>query len=446
MYCNINDDRLNALKDKIHESITEYYAIRREQEKNDHNISHTIRYAKAIFDENEVNLMVDTLLGGWLGLGEKGREFSVKLAQYLGVSRTVLVNSGSSANLLGITALKSNKIQNPLKNGDEVITPAVTFPTTFNPIIQNNLKPLLVDVNVDTLNIDIDQLNEAVSSKTRLLMIPHTLGNPNDMDPILDLVEDHNLYLIEDNCDALGSEYDGEKTGCFGILSTSSFYPAHHITTGEGGAVSIPQNDLALYRIIRSLRDWGRDCWCESDEKSPDGACHRRFKWDINGIEYDHRYIYSHVGYNLKPTEIQAAMGVAQLNRIDEFNFRRRENFQYLYNELKCYNEYFSFAQSVKKANPAWFSFPIRINENAPFSRNEMTRYLEGHGIQTRLIFAGNILSQPAYQGMNITQCGRMINSDIIMKNSFFIGIHPGLRKVDLDYMVQTIGKFIENL
>lgn len=440
-----NDDRLNTQRHKIQECIAEYFAIKREQEKDNPGIPGTIRYAEAIFDENEVNSMVDTLLHGWLGLGRKGREFSAKLAQYLGVSRTILVNSGSSANLLAIAALKSKKLQNPLNNGDEVITPAVTFPTTLNPIIQNNLTPILVDVNVDTLNIDTDRLNEAISPKTRALMIPHTLGNPNDMDPIMDLVADHDLYLIEDNCDALGSEYDGKKTGSFGILSTSSFYPAHHITTGEGGAVSISKDDLTLYRVVRSLRDWGRDCWCESDEKSPEGACCRRFEWEINGVEYDHRYIYSHIGYNLKPIELQAAMGVEQLNRIDNFNAARRQNFQYLYNKLKCYSDCISFAHPVNKSNPAWFSFPIRVAENASFSRNEITKYLEGHGIQTRLIFAGNILSQPAYQGPDITPYGSMTNSDMIMKNSFFIGIHPGLGPVHLDYVAQTIGTFMED-
>jgi CDP-6-deoxy-D-xylo-4-hexulose-3-dehydrase len=445
MNSNHNNDKLDALRDKIHESITEYFAEKGKQEKESLNIPGTIQYARAIFDENEVNSMIDTLLDGWLGLGKRGREFSVKLAQYLGVSRTALVNSGSSANLLAIAALKSRKMKNPLCNGDEVITPAVTFPTTLNPIIQNNLTPILVDVDIDTLNIDTDCLNEAISPKTRALMIPHTLGNPSDMDPIVDLVEDHDLYLIEDNCDALGSEYGGKKTGSFGTLSTSSFYPAHHITTGEGGAISITKDDLTLYRIIRSLRDWGRDCWCESDEKSPDGACCRRFEWEINGFEYDHRYIYSHIGYNLKPTEIQAAMGVKQLNRIDGFNDVRRQNFQYLYSKLKNYGDYISFAKAIKKSNPAWFSFPIRIAENAPFSRNEITKYLERHAIQTRLIFAGNILSQPAYQGLDITPYGNMTNSDLIMKSSFFIGIHPGLSRIQLDYVAQTIGTFMEH-
>lgn len=439
------DDRLNTQRHKIRECITEYFVMKREQKKDNPGIQGTIRYAEAIFDEKEINSMVDTLLHGWLGLEKKGREFSVKLAQYLGVSRTILVNSGSSANLLAIVALKSKKLQSPLNNGDEVITPAVTFPTTLNPIIQNNLTPVLVDVDVDTLNMDTDRLNEAISPRTRALMIPHTLGNPNDMDLIMDLVEDHDLHLIEDNCDALGSEYDGKKTGSFGVLSTSSFYPAHHITTGEGGAVSISKDDLTLYRVVKSLRDWGRDCWCEGGEKSSEGACCRRFEWEIDGVEYDHRYIYSHIGYNLKPIELQAAMGVEQLDRIDKFNAARRQNFQYLYDKLKCYSDYISFARPVKKSNPAWFSFPIRVAENAYFSRNEITKYLEEHGIQTRLIFAGNILSQPAYQGLDITPHGSMTNSDLIMKNSFFIGIHPGLSPIHLDYMAQTIGTFMED-
>ena len=438
-----NDNRLDALKQEIQKNIAEYYSIKREQKNSGTDSPKTILYAEAIFDENEVNSMVETLLHGWLALGSKGREFSTKFAQYLGVSKTVFVNSGSSANLLAIAALKSDKMPNPLKNGDEIITTAVTFPTTLNPIIQQGLVPKLIDININTLNIDTNLLTEAISSKTKALMIPHTLGIPNDMDLIMDLVEDHNLFLIEDNCDALGSEYGGKKTGSFGILSTSSFYPAHHITTGEGGAVSIPDHDLNLYRIVRSIRDWGRDCWCESDECSPKGACCRRFEWEINGVEYDHRYIYSHIGYNLKPTEIQAAMGVEQLNRIDVFNAKRRKNYNYLYDKLKKFNKYLSFTHPVKKANPAWFSFPIRVADNAPFTRNEITKRLESQGIHTRMIFAGNILHQPAYRGLHIETYGDMTNSDKVMRNSFFIGIHPGLNVADLDYMAQVIGDFM---
>jgi len=440
------DEELERIKNEIFAKIREYYKIKKMKKKKFQLDVDKISYAKAIFDEKEVISMVDTILKGWLGLGVKAREFTEMFSKYLGVWKTVLVNSGSSANLLALAALKSNKIENPLSDGDEVITPAVTFPTTLNPILQNNLIPVMVDVDIETYNIDIEMLKEAITSKTKAIMLPHTLGNPNDMDAIMDIVEDHKLYLIEDNCDALGSEFNGKKTGSFGILSTCSFYPAHHITMGEGGAISISIDDTKLYRVIRSLRDWGRDCWCESDERSPNGACGRRFEWEIDGVKYDHRYIYSHIGYNLKPIEIQAAMGVEQLKKIEDFNKRRRANFEYLYNNLRKYEEYLSFIKKLKKANPAWFAFPIMVNEDAPFSRYEIIRFLEERGIQTRLIFAGNIIKQPAYKSVRFKSFGSLENSDRIMKNSFFIGIHPGLSEPQLKYIIKVFDCFMEEI
>jgi CDP-6-deoxy-D-xylo-4-hexulose-3-dehydrase len=434
------------IKKEIFKKIAEYYEVKKRKKKGFIPCVDRITYAEATFDEKEVISMIDAILRGWLGLGPKARKFTKMFSEYLEVSKTVLVNSGSSANLLALAALKSDKIEKPLNNGDEIITPAVTFPTTFNPIIQNGLIPIIVDVNIDTYNIDSEMLKEAITPKTRAIMLPHTLGNPNDMDAIMDIAKDCKLYLIEDNCDALGSEFGEKKTGSFGVLSTCSFYPAHHITMGEGGSISIIEDDTKLYRVIRSLRDWGRDCWCESDEKSSNGACGRRFEWEIGGIKYDHRYIYSHIGYNLKPIEIQAAMGVEQLKKIEDFNKKRRDNFQYLYNNLRKYVGYISFIEKHKKANPAWFAFPIMVNEKAPFSRYEITKYLEDKGIQTRLIFAGEITKQPAYKSIKFKSSGPLENSKKVMKNSFFIGIHPGLDESQLKYIVEAFDSFFRGV
>lgn len=407
------DYELEELKNDVFTKVKRYYDFKKMNKRPFVPGIDKIHYAEAVFDENEVISIINSLLDGWLGLGPKSREFDKIFSEYLAVSKTVLVNSGSSANLLALTALKSNKMENPLNNGDEVITPAVTFPTTLNPIIQNGLIPLIVDVDTETYNIDVEMLTEAITPDTKAIMLPHTLGNPNDMDAIMDIVEDHKLYLIEDNCDALGSEYNDKKTGSYGILSTCSFYPAHHITMGEGGAVSIIEDDIKLYRIIRSLRDWGRDCWCESDETAFIGACGRRFEYEIEGVKYDHRYVYSHVGYNLKPIEIQAAMGVEQLKRIEYFNEMRRANFRYMYNNLKKYAEYLSFMKRHKNAKPAWFAFPIMVRENPKFSRHELVKYLEDNGIQTRSIFAGDITRQPAYKIINLRSFGKLENSQI---------------------------------
>ena len=436
--------KLEQIKKEIFEKITEYYEFTGKNEfvpgKD------RILYAGAVFDEKEAISMVDSILKGWFGLGPKAREFTEMFSNYLGVFKTVLVNSGSSANLLALSVLKSKKIEKPLEKGAEVITPAVTFPTTFNPILQTDLTPVIVDVDVETYNINIEQMKKAITSKTRAIMLPHTLGNPNDMDAIMNIVEDRGLYLIEDNCDALGSEFDGKKTGSFGVMSTCSFYPAHHITMGEGGAVTITENDMQLYRSIVSLRDWGRDCWCESDEKSPNGACRKRFDWEIGGIKYDHRYIYSHIGYNLKPTEIMTAMCLEQFKRLDDFNKKRRKNFQYLYSHLEKYSDCLILPVKHKKANPSWFAFPITIKEDAGFSRKDITTYLEDGGIMTRLIFAGDITKQPAYKDIKFKTSGPLTNSEIVMKNSFFVGVYPGLDESRLKYMVEVFDRFFKEV
>jgi CDP-6-deoxy-D-xylo-4-hexulose-3-dehydrase len=436
---------LEKTKEDIFEKITDCIKTVKESERFVPGESR-INYSGAVFDEKEITSMVDSILKGWWGLGPKAREFTEKLSQYLGVSKTILVNSGSSANLIALFALKSKKIRNPINKGEKVITPAVTFPTTLNPIIQSDLVPVIVDVDLGTYNINIEKLKNATTNKTRAIMLPHTLGNPNDMDAIMDIVEDHNLYLIEDNCDALGSKFGGRKTGSFGVISTCSFYPAHHITMGEGGAISIVREDESLYRVVRSLRDWGRDCWCESDERSPAGACGRRFEWEVEGVKYDHRYIYSHIGYSLRPTEIQAAMGVEQLRKIDHFNERRRKNFQYLFSRLRQYENYIILPRNHRKADPAWFAFPITVKDDAPFSREDIVKYLEAKNIQTRPIFAGNAIRQPAYKQCKFEIYESLENSDMIMRNAFFVGIYHGLEELQLKYVAKIFDLFFKEV
>ena len=435
-------NNIEDIKNGIFNKITEYYHMKDIGEFIPGKSK--IYYAYAIFNEKEAISMVDTILKGWFGLGVKDREFTKRFSDYIGVYKTVLANSGSSANLLATAALTSKKLEKPLQKGDEVITPASTFPTTLNPILQCNLKPVLVDVDIETLNVNIELVKEAISSKTRAIMVPHTLGIPNDMDALMNIVDDHELFLIEDNCDALGSEYNGKKTGSFGDLSTCSFYPAHHMTMGEGGAVSIIKENLPLYRAVRSIRDWGRDCWCEGDEQSFKGACGKRLDWEIDGVKYDHRFIYSHIGYNLKPTEIQAAMGLEQIKRINDFNTKRRQNYKFLFDKLKKYDEYFLFPIPPKKSNPAWFTFPITIKNGASFTRADLTNYLEENNILTRLIFGGDITKQPAYQDIKMKNVGGLKNSGKIMRDSFFIGVHPGLYEPHLKYIVETFNNFFK--
>ena len=402
-----------------------------------------IQYAGAIFDEKEVISMLSTILDGWFGLGNKAREFESAFSNYLGVSRTVLTNSGSSANLLAITALASDKFDGHLKKGDEVITSAATFPTTLNPIIQNNLKPVFLDVKLGSYNINPDNLSNARSDRTKLIFLPHAFGIPNEMNKIMEFAEDHNIYIVEDNCDALGSTYDGKKTGSFGILSTCSFYPAHHMTMGEGGAVSIKSDNIVLYRIVKSLRDWGRACYCEHDEMAPDGACGKRFEFKIGGTPYDHRYVYSHMGYNLKPLELQAAMVVEQLKKLPYFIKRRKENFKILYNEFKRYEEYFILPQAPSQADPSWFCFPLTIRDGVLFKRKDIISFLEKNKIQTRLFFAGNITKQPAYKNIECRIVGKLDNSDKIMRDSFFIGVYPGIDKEMIEYIIDKIEEFM---
>jgi len=430
----------SVIRERIKKMIIEFFNIKKKKSKFIPGKTR-ILYSIANYNEDEINAIIDTLLDGWFGLGKKAEEFERTFSQFFGREKAILVNSGSSANLLAVSSLCSEQFKEKINPGDEVITPAVTFPTTFNPIIQNNLKPVVVDVKLETYNLNVDFLESAVSEKTKLIVLPHTLGIPNEMDAIMDFIEDHNIFLIEDCCDALGSKYDNRLVGTFGIFSTFSFYPAHHMTLGEGGALLT--DDSILNKIARSLRDWGRDCYC-SWNSPPEGECKSRFDFRIDNIPYDHKYIYSNIGYNLKPLELQAAMGLEQIKKLPDFIKSRKRNFNLLYNEIKNYEDFFILPEVPKKADVSWFSFPLTLRDNTPFNRQDIIRFLENNGIQTRLIFAGNILRQPAYRNINCKKIGDLKNSDKIMKDSFFIGIHPGMTKEMLNYIIAKFEEFIK--
>lgn len=401
-----------------------------------------IQYAGGVFDDKEINASIDVLIDGWFGLGKKAGELEKGLAKFLGVKGSILTNSGSSSNYLAIASLMSYLLPNHLKPGDEVITAACGFPTTVNPIVLHGLIPVFLDINPRTYNINPEDLEKALSEKTRLVMIAHTLGNPNDMDRVVKFCKKHNLFLIEDNCDALGSEFKGKKTGSFGILATQSFYPPHHITMGEGGAIHY--NDLRFERITRSLRDWGRSCWCRGDEKRILGACGVRFNFKIDGKPYDHKYIFNQIGYNLKPIEPQAAMGVEQLKRMPSFRKKRKSNFDRLYSSAKDWEKFFILPRSLPEANPCWFSFPLTIRDGVKFTRQEITMFLEKRMIQTRPLFAGNITRQPAYYHVKYRKIGDLTNADRIMHNTFFVGIYPGLGAKEIDFIAESISDFLK--
>jgi CDP-6-deoxy-D-xylo-4-hexulose-3-dehydrase len=404
-----------------------------------------VKYAGRVFDAHEMQNMTAAVLDFWLTAGPYEEQFSRKLAATLGVREVLPVNSGSSANLVALTTLCSNQLADPLRPGDEIIVPATSFPTTVNPIIQNQLVPVFVDSRYGDLNLDPDLLESAMSPRTRGIMFAHTLGNPPDMDKIGAFVAHHNLLLVEDTCDALGSTWDGRPLGTFGQLATLSFYPAHHITLGEGGAVYTNRPRLA--KIARSIRDWGRDCWC-GHQAPVNGMCGRRFDREVPDIPgyYDHRYIYSEIGYNLKMTDPQAAMGIAQLDKLPAFIAARKRNFRYLYEGLRQYEGFLELPQWHAKADPSWFAFPMLVRDDAPFLRHELTRFLEMHQVETRLIFAGNILRQPGYRDIKHRLAGELTVSDQIMGRAFFLGVYPGLDIPQLDYMIDTVGRFIAKL
>ncbi|HEX4322238.1 MAG TPA: lipopolysaccharide biosynthesis protein RfbH [Acidobacteriaceae bacterium] len=394
-----------------------------------------------VIDAADIQAVVESALDGWFTTGRFAHDFEKKLARFLGVRSVSLVNSGSSANLVALTCLTSPKLgDRRLKPGDEVITVAAGFPTTVNPIFQNNLVPVFIDVTLPTLQIDVARLESALSDRTRAIMVAHTLGNPFDLEPLMAFARAHKLWVIEDCCDALGSEYKGRKVGTFGDLATLSFYPAHHITMGEGGAVLT--NSPQLQVLAESFRDWGRDCWCEPGK---DNTCGKRFDWQLGTLPhgYDHKYTYSHIGYNLKPTDMQAALGVAQLEKLPQFIAARKANFAYLASKLGGTEAALMLPEATPGSDPSWFGFPIGVKEDAGFTRDQLVQELESKKIATRLLFAGNLLRQPAYAEATYRIAGDLENSDFVMKNVFWIGVYPGLNEPMLDYMAETIHAFL---
>ncbi|OGX15630.1 MAG: lipopolysaccharide biosynthesis protein RfbH [Omnitrophica WOR_2 bacterium RBG_13_41_10] len=435
--------KINKTKKKIKKEILEKVSIFYESNKNSEQFipgKSIIHYAGRVYDDKELSKLVEAALEFWLTAGRFAKQFEEGLARFLGIKYCMLTNSGSSANLLAVSGLTSSKLGNKtLQSGDEIITTACCFPTTLAPIIQNNLVPVFIDVDLGTYNIQAEKIERAISKKTKGLFIAHALGNPANILRIMKIVKKYNLWLIEDNCDALGAKYNEKYTGTFGHLSTSSFYPAHHITTGEGGAVLT--DDVALKKILSSFRDWGRDCWCDSGR---DNTCGKRFRCKMGKLPfgYDHKYIYSHIGYNLKLTDMQAAIGIEQLRKLPFFLRKRKENFNILYKGLRKYEDFLILPKQEQLAQPSWFCFPITVREKVGFRRQDLVSFLEKAKIQTRLIFAGNILRQPAFQDIRCRIVGGLKNSDIIMTNSFFIGIYPKLGHKEMAYILDKFHSF----
>ena len=389
-----------------------------------------------VFDAEDIQHAVDASLDFWLTTGRFAEQFEREFAKVIGVRDARLVNSGSSANLVALSVLTSSTLgERRLLPGDEVITVAAGFPTTLNPIIQNNLVPVFVDVQLGTYDIDCTQLEAAVSPRTRAVIIAHTLGNPFDLDAVTDFCRKHNLWLIEDCCDAVGATYKGQGVGTFGDISTASFYPAHHITMGEGGAVMTSKP--ALTKLIESFRDWGRDCWCAPGK---DNTCGKRFEWQLGQLPcgYDHKYIYSHIGYNLKLSDMQAAVGVSQLKKLPGFIAARKANFQRLYAGLSDLQEFFVLPQATPNSDPSWFGFPMAVRPESGLTRDKVIAHLNAAKIGTRLLFGGNLLRQPAYLESKFRQIGPLPNTDYVMHNVFWTGVYPGLTPEMIDYIIDS--------
>ena len=394
-----------------------------------------------VFGKKEVQMLVSSSLDFWLTTGRYNQEFEKQLSNFLGIKFAMTTNSGSSANLLALSSLTSEQLgERSLKPGDEVITVAAGFPTTVNPILQNNLVPVFVDVKIPTYVIDENLIEENITEKTKAIMIAHTLGNAFNIKKIVDIARKHNLWLIEDCCDALGTTYDNKFVGTFGDLSTLSFYPAHHITTGEGGAVLT--NNSQLKKIVESFRDWGRDCYCSPGQSN---TCGKRFDWKLGDLPfgYDHKYTYSHVGYNLKITDMQAAIGLAQLDRLPEFIKKRKENFQFLYENLSSLEKYLILPNSVENSDSSWFGFPITVRDDISFSKESLINYLAQKLVDTRPVFAGNLIKQPSFKNKIFKTGKTLSNTDKIMNQSFWIGVFPGLSTEMLEYVIKQFKTFI---
>ena len=435
----MESNKINDVRNQILELTNEYSSLFLSEKSFVPGLDPVPVSGKVLESDDFVNL-IDSSLDGWFTSGRYTKEFERSLADFVGVRSALFVNSGSSANLCALSGLTSKKLgERALKKGDEVLTVAMGFPTTVNPIIQNGLKPAVVDVDLETLDVNVEKLEEAVSSKTKAIMIAHTLGNPFDLDTVQRICKENNLWLIEDSCDALGSTYNGQKTGSFGDTASVSFYPAHHITTGEGGAVFV--KSPLVKKQVESFRDWGRDCYCET---GCDNTCKKRFEWQLGDLPlgYDHKYIYSHIGYNLKATDMQAALGLSQLSKLEKFIAKRKENFNYLKENLKGV-EGLMFTSPTKNSDPSWFGFPMTLDPKIPINREDLLRFLDSRKIGTRLLFAGNILKQPAYKDIDFRVVGELKNTDIIMNRSFWVGVYPGLTKQMLDYVIESISDYM---
>jgi CDP-6-deoxy-D-xylo-4-hexulose-3-dehydrase len=436
--------KLDNLRQQILSQVAEYYQMAH-ADRSFIPGETRVQYASRVYDERELMIAVEAVLDFWLTAGPQAAAFEERLARLVGLRHALAVNSGSSANLVAFSALCSRRLERPLEPGDEVITPAMCFPTTVAPIVQNGLVPVFVDCEPGTYNLDPTQLELALSDRTRALFFAHILGNPAEMDLVMAFARDHGLYVIEDVCEAMGSTYNDQPVGTFGDLATLSFYPAHHITTGEGGAVVT--DDPRLTRIARSLRDWGRDCQCNHDSP-PEGACGRRFEWLIPGLDepYDHRYLYTEIGYNLKMTDVQAAIGLAQLDKFPDFVAARKRNFKRLYQGLKPYKEFLLLPIWSERSDPSWFAFPITVRPGAPFTRHDLTTFLEERNIETRLLFTGNIVRQPGYCHIEHRTVGDLPNSDLVLRASFFVGVYPGLDDARMAYMLEVFADFFARL
>lgn len=436
-----NDDAA-ALRSKILELVREYHGTAFAPEQFVPGES-SLRYAGRVFDEEDLVHLVDASLDFWLTAGRFARAFERRFADFFGLRHALLVNSGSSANLLALSCLTSPQLgERRLRPGDEVIAAAASFPTTVNPILQNELVPVFVDVTVPTYNLDVRQLEEALSDRTRAIILAHTLGNPFDLDAVTEFARAHDLWLIEDCCDAVGSTYRGRPVGTFGDLATTSFYPAHHMTMGEGGCVLT--DHARLRRLVQSFRDWGRDCWCAPGE---DDMCGKRFELEFGGLPsgYDHKYVFSHVGYNLKATDLQAAVGVAQLDKLPAFAAARRRNFEHLRQGVSSLEEFFILPEATPHGDPCWFGLPLAIRPGSPLAREDLLRFLNERRVATRLLFAGNLLRQPAYRERRYRTVGELPVTDFVMNEMFWLGVFPGLSEPALDYMVESLRDGVEH-
>lgn len=432
----MQNSKTNALREQIAKLVEEYAAIALAPQPFLPGTS-VVPPSGKLLDAAELKLMVEASLDGWLTTGRFNDEFEKRLAQFMGVKYLITVNSGSSANLVAFSALTSPKLgERAIKAGDEVIGVAAGFPTTVNPILQFGAIPVFVDVELGTYNIDASQLEAAISPKTKAIMLAHTLGNPYNLSVVTALCKKYNLWLVEDCCDALGSTYNGKPVGTFGDIGTVSFYPAHHITMGEGGAVFT--NNAELKQIAESFRDWGRDCYCPPGK---DNTCGKRFCQKLGSLPegYDHKYTYSHLGYNLKISDMQAACGLAQLDKAAGFVARRKQNFAYLKNRLAGCEEFLLLPEATSNSDPSWFGFPITLKDNAPTQRVDLLTYLDQNKVGTRLLFAGNLTRQPYMNGQNYRVSGELKNTDIIMNRTFWIGVQPALTEDMLDYAVHCI-------